>query len=78
MPPSRADFAIARCPQGWAIRRGEVLVEAYASLRDAVAAARTLAGEQLHRTHPLLIGIDCQCARPMLPLQWMPPRAQRH
>jgi hypothetical protein len=76
MPLSRAALAIARGPQGWAIRRGDVVVDAYASLRDAVAAARALAGETVAR-RPALIGIECQCARPILPLEWRPPKMQR-
>lgn len=76
MPMSRAAFAIARAPQGWAVRRSDAFVEAHASLRDAVAAARALAGEAAVG-RPVLIGIDCQCARPLLPLAWRPPKLQR-
>ncbi|MFO1055989.1 MAG: hypothetical protein U1E53_03375 [Dongiaceae bacterium] len=73
---SRATFAIARGPRGWALRRGGSLLEAHASLPDAVAAARALA-LAASDGGPALIGIDCQCARPLLPLEWRPPKLRQ-
>ena len=73
---SRAAFAIARGPRGWALRRRGSFLETHASLPDAVAAARALAREASDGS-PVLIGIDCQCARPLLPLEWRPPKLRQ-